>query len=282
MMKLPLTSAVVAVLLAFALARIDRSRMPQAVKGDDALSVAFSDAKATISAAMVQKADSYFHGGIDIECHESHEHSHGQCHGRCHESHDEVKAQGDGEGDLHRRPSPAAVDPWRWINHHVRAPERHVHLDGDKAVELMPWFWAAVRADPHNVDAWTTAWYTADAMMKDRELARRILDEAKARNPDSLEIAWTEARFAYAGGKGDVAAAERLFKAARELGRRKCGGRLADLAERDAKTYCYILDYLSAIYAKRGDREAIRPLVDEARETGADTPVIGWMQQRLR
>ncbi len=268
-------------MLAFALAHVESSRLPQVVKGEDALSVAFADAKETISVAMVQKADSYFHGGIDIECneahgggHEAHDHQHGNeahDHGHGHEAEAHDREHGHG-----------AHDPWRWINEHVRSPEKHVHLDGEKAVEMMPWFWAAVRADPHNIDAWTTAWYTADAMLKDRNLARRILDEAKAKNPDSLEIAWTEARFAYAGGKGDVAAAERLFKAARELGRRKCGGRLADLAERDAKTYCYILDYLSAIYAKRGDREAIRPLVDEARETGADTPVIGWMQQRLR
>ena len=262
-------------MLAFALAHVESSRMPQVAKGGDALSVAFADAKATISAAMVQKADSYFHGGIDIECHESHEHSHEHCH----ESHNEVKSKG--EGNLHLKHSPAIFDPWRWINHHVRAPEKHVHLDGDKAVELMPWFWAAVRADPHNVDAWTTAWYTADAMLKDRELARRILNEAKAKNPDSLEIAWTEARFAYDGGKGDVAAAERLLNSARELGRRKCGGRLADLSGRDAETYCYILDYLSAIYAKRGECDAIRTLIDEVRATGADTPVIGWMHQRL-
>jgi hypothetical protein len=278
-------------MLAFALAHVESSRMPQVAKGGGALSVAFADAKATISAAMVQKADSYFHGGIDIECHESREHSHEQCHGQCCE-HSYEHCHGSHEHS-HNPPPPrsgaadpsthqsAAFDPWRWINHHVRAPEKHVHLDGDKAVELMPWFWAAVRADPHNIDAWTTAWYTADAMLKDRELARRILDEAKARNPDSLEIAWTEARVAYDGCKGDVAAAELLLNSARELGRRKCGGRLADLTERDARTYCYILDYLSAIYDKRGEREAIRPLVDEARATGADTPVIEWMRQRL-
>ena len=79
-------------------------------------------------------------------------------------------------------------------------------------------YWASVKADPHNIDAWTTAWYTANTMLKDRVLARRILDEAKAKNPDSLEIAWTEARFVYQGGKGDVAAAMRLLDEARATG----------------------------------------------------------------
>jgi len=146
----------------------------------------------------------------------------------------------------------------------------------------MPWFWASVKADPHNIDAWTTAWYTANTMLKDRALARRILDEAKAKNPDSLEIAWTEARFVYQGGKGDVAATVRLLEEARGRGKRKCGGRLSELAPHEAEAFCNILGYLSKILSDRGERERIRPLLDEARATGADTPVIGEIEARLR
>ena len=237
---------ILAAVLALAVSTFAPSRLPQMVQGDDALSVAFADAKATISAAMVHKADSYFHGGIDME--------------------------------RQRR----ADDPWRWINRHVRAPERHVHLEGRKNVELLPWFWASVKADPHNVDAWTTAWYIANNGLKDRALARRILDEAKAKNPESLEIAWTEARFAYDGGKGDAAAAERLLERARGMGKRKCGGRLSELSPREAEAFCGILDYLSKLYEGRGAKDSIRPLIDEARATGADTPVVEWMIQRSR
>ena len=73
-MKLALPCFVVAVGLALVLGRFDVARLPQVVQGDDALSVAFGDAKSTISAAMVHKADSYFHGGIDMECKEHHHH----------------------------------------------------------------------------------------------------------------------------------------------------------------------------------------------------------------
>ena len=73
-MKLALPCFVVAVLLALVLGRFGVARLPQVVQGDDALSVAFGDAKSTISAAMVHKADSYFHGGIDMECKEHHDH----------------------------------------------------------------------------------------------------------------------------------------------------------------------------------------------------------------
>ena len=221
-----------------ALASMSADRLPQVARGDDALAVLFGDARETISYAFVHKADSYFHGGIDMECkhlgeHDDHDHK------DCHDRHDHVE-------ETH-----AAFDLWRWINTHVRAPEQHVHLDGEKSVELMPWFWAAVRADPHNVDAWTSAAYAADRMVKDKALARRIIDEAKARNPHSLEIAFAEARFVYDGGKGDVASAERLLEHALELGSRKCDGLLSELSERDAETCRRIQEYLSGIRKAR-------------------------------
>ena len=265
--------AALAAMLAFALAHIESSRMPQVVQGDDALSVAFGDAKSTISAAMVHKADSYFHGGIDMECKEHHDH---------HDDHDHSSTPPITQSPNHPITQSHTFDPWRWINQQVRAPEKHVHLEGERSVELMPWFWASVKADPHNIDAWTTAWYTANTMLKDRALARRILDEAKAKNPDSLEIAWTEARFVYQGGKGDVAAAARLLEEGRRLGKRKCGGRLSELAPQEAEAFCDILGYLSKILYDRGERGQIRPLLDEARATGADTPVVGEIEARLR
>ena len=130
-------AAPVAGVVAVALAFVPADRLPQVAKGGDALSVAFADAKETISAAMVQKADSYFHGGIDMDCHAAHGHGHEQepDHDECHHGHCNP-------------PEMAGLDPWRWINSHVRAPERHVHLDGEKSAETLPWFWAAVRADP--------------------------------------------------------------------------------------------------------------------------------------
>ena len=303
-MKFALPCFVVAVLLALVLGRFGVARLPQVVQGDDALSVAFGDAKATISAAMVHKADSYFHGGIDMECKEHHDHhDHHDDHGH-HEDYDHDhspnRSLGDcvigGLGDCVIQSSNPPIpqssappilhshtfDPWRWINQQVRAPEKHVHLDGAKSVELMPWFWASVKADPHNIDAWTTAWYTANTMLKDRALARRILDEAKAKNPDSLEIAWTEARFVYQGGKGDVAAATRLLEEARRMGKQKCGGRLSELAPHEAEAFCNILGYLSKILSDRGERDRIRPLLDEARATGAETPVVDELESRLR
>ena len=116
MTKLPLISAAAAVLLALLIVRIDAARMPQVVKGEDALSVAFADAKETISVAMVQKADSYYHGGIDMDCHESHEHSHeAHDHSDADKEHDHDHEEHDHEHDHGHQ-----HDPWRWTKGGLR------------------------------------------------------------------------------------------------------------------------------------------------------------------
>ena len=206
-MKWTLPFLAAAVAAALLLCRVDGGRLPQVVKGGDALSVAFAHAKETISAAMVQKADSYFHGGVDIECHEGHDHEHE------HEEHEHHHDDDEPRTTSHESRT-TNIDPWRWINLHVRAPERHVHLDGEKAVELLPWFWAAVRADPHNIDAWTTAAYAADRMMKDKALALRVVNEGLEKNPDDPELLLCRGRTYYDRGHGDLAAAYAAFSAA--------------------------------------------------------------------
>lgn len=188
----------------------DIERMPQVVKGDGALAVAFGDARETISRALVHKADSYFHGGIDMDCHHLGGHHHDDnCKDGFHEhDHDEDHDHDGAEHDF--------FDPWRWINSHVRAPEIHRHLEGKQTVELMPWFWASVRADPHNIEAWTTTWYVANNSMKDKKLALSVVDEGLRRNPDDPDLLLCRGRTFYDRGHGNVAAAYAAFLAAFE------------------------------------------------------------------
>lgn len=224
----------------------DIARMPQVVRGEGALAVAFGDARETIGRACVHKADSYFHGGIDMECGHLGAHG-GHDHGDCHYGHDHGEATHGG------------FDPWRWINSHVRAPEVHRHLEGAEAVELMPWLWAGVRADPRNVANWTTAWYVASHMVKDHALAREILREARKANPESMELAFTAGREAYDSGRGDVDAAEMLFLEAKALGERSCGGDLSRLGEHDSQIHQFILEYLRKIGEDRLSASAGTP-----------------------
>jgi hypothetical protein len=179
--------------------------MPQVVKGEGALAVAFGDAREAISQALVHKADSYFHGGIDMECDHLAEHGHADHdddHEDCHDGHDHDEAAHD------------SFDPWRWINSHVRAPDVHRHLGGSETIELMPWFWASVKADPHNIEAWTTTWYVANNMMKDKDLALRVVAEGLEKNPDDPELLICRGRTIYDNGRGEFAAAREAFSAA--------------------------------------------------------------------
>lgn len=213
--------------------------LPQQAADGDVLSVAFSDAREELASALVHRADSYFHGGIDFDCHAVHGHDHEHEHGEDEHEHDDHH-----DGHVH---DGGWFDPWEWIDSHVRAPGVHRHLEGAEAVELMPWLWAGVRADPRNIENWTTAWYVASHMVKDHALAREILAEARRANPESMELAFTAGREAYDGGRGDAAAAGRLFLEAKALGERSCGGDLSRLGEHDSQIYQFTLGYLRKI-----------------------------------
>jgi len=231
----------VAAVLACAMLRVPPAARPQAATGDDALSVAFGDARRTISSALVHKADSYYHGGVDMdgghECDlesaaapKGHDHDHEKCdHDHDHCGHDHGHDHG---------PAPAARrgDPWRWINDHVRAPQVERHLEGRKAVEMIPLLWASVRADPKNMDAWTTAWYIASRTMKDPALADKILDEGLRLNPDEPELLFTRAR-GILSAKGDRITVRALMEKARDVLLRRCGGDKEKLSEADAETW---------------------------------------------
>lgn len=235
--------------------------MPQVAKGEGVLSVAFGDARETISRAMVEKANNYFHGGVEVDCDHRHDHE-SDCldclHGHDHD-HDSVNEDHLAERMSSRRhhddgeilAKNTRWDLWGWINARVRAPEVDQHLEDAKAVEMMPWFWAAVKADPHNVDAWTTAFYIASTAMHDEALSRRVLDEAKDKNPDSLEVLLAEGRFVYRKGAGDVEAAEKIFSTIRDKALSRSNNDPTQLPESDRWMYKFALNYLADIARKR-------------------------------
>ena len=230
-------TAVILFLLAAACASglflVPAAARPQAATGEDALSVAFGDARRTISAALVHKADSYYHGGVEMDgghhCdHDGHDHDgHDSC-GHDHDGHPAAQPE-----------KPARPDPWRWINDRVRAPQVERHLEGRRAVEMIPLLWASVRADPKNIDAWTTAWYIAGRTMRDAALADKILDEGLRQNPDEPELLFTRAR-GVLSAKGDRAVARGLMQKARSVLLSRCGGRTERLSAADAETWRHL------------------------------------------
>lgn len=251
--------------------RIAPARMPQALGGGDFLSVLLGDAKKDISDAMVHEADSYFHGGVDMDCHHlhgGHHHDSGTC---CHHDHGHDH---DADCDDHHE---GAFDPWRWINVHVRAPEVDRHLSTKQAVEMMPWFWIAVKADPHNVEAWSTAWYTASHVMKDEALALRIAVEGQRLNPESLEMACVLGRAYRAETTRDSEKSEEMFRRVVEMAEGT-----QDLAENDNQAFFYSVGCLADSAQRRKDVAALAKLLNAASRINPNHPTTRFMSQTLK
>lgn len=264
---LPYGLLVALALLTGLMARTAPVRMPQALVDGEFLSVLLGDAKKDISGAMVREADSYFHGGVDMDC----PHQHGHDHGHDHEhDHDTVAPERDPPAKAH------VFDPWRWINSHIRAPEIDRHLEGNKAVEMMPWFWVAIKADPHNVEAWSTAWYAASHLMRDETLALRIATEGQRLNSESLEMACVLGRAYRAETTRDQEKSERMFHKVLELALGK-----KELADSDEFPLCSALGYLADSAKRRNDRQELAVLLNAARRFAPNHPVTRTIGRML-
>lgn len=288
-----LTCWLLAVLLVTTVMKVaPEDSLPQIAKGGDALSVAFGGAKQAISAAALSKADSYFHGGVDMECTDEefgeHRHHHHDHEGEICEEHGEGclghhhHHEAEDEREEHEAAEPHRFDPWAWINVRVRAPEIEKHLEGEKAVELIPWLWASVHADPHNVDAWTTANYIAGSVMGNRALAERIIEDGLRANPDSVEIERTRGMFYYALGKGDLPRAKSAFESGHQKGLAKCKGDLSALSPDEARVFASIISHLG-IYAKDDNNvDLLRFYLGELKSLKVVTPATAHLERLLK
>ena len=278
-----------AVGLSVVAARLPSDALPRSASGDgSALSVAFGDARKVISQAMLQKADSYFHGGVEMgrgrkaDCegigshdhdHDHHDHQHGDgcgC-GDCHEAHGE-HAAADGFWD----------DPFAWVNERVRAPRVDRHLDNERSVELVPLVWASVKADPHNLEGWGIGWFVLAKEMKRTDLAWNLLEEGLKENPGSPSILMLMGSTAYANGKGDQEKAEGYFRRAWQEGMAKCGGDPERLDQEDEQGLLYAINYLSVFCDRRGDAATVEAILADARKFrgGTNFVTVGIAQRQ--
>ena len=256
------TMAALVVLMGL-LVRIAPARMPQALVGGDILSVLLGDAKKDISSAMLHEADSYFHGGVDIDCHHLHGHDHDHDH-ECDHNHQ--------HGHDHEH----GFDPWRWINTHIRAPEIDRHLEGDKAVEMMPWFWVAIKSDPHNVQAWSAAWYAALYIMGDETLALRIAVDGHRHNPESLELAGILGRSYRAEHTRNPEKSEAMFRSVVEL-----AGKMGELDDGESLAFFNAVGYLAVSAKNRKDAKDLAALLKAARRINPSHPTTDFIANSL-
>lgn len=141
---------------------------------------------------------------------------------------------------------------------------------------MMPWFWAAVKADPHNEEAWSTAWYVASHMMKDKHLALKIAEEGWRLNPSSMEIACAVGRSCRDKETFDEERSERMFARALDMGLDK-----KEMTDKEQFSFVEALSYLADGAQKRKDRNALARLLEKATEKVPDHPIAQSIRQKM-
>lgn len=229
--------------------------MPQ-VPGEDVLHLVLGDARQELSAALLVKADEYFHGGVsDVAC--EHGMTSSDVQARDHHEHDPSHGEPCRE-KAHGDEAARGRDPWEWINGRVHVQE-HRHLRDDQAAELLPWIWAACRASPQNVQAYQTGAYVLARMTGHSEQGVRLLEEGYRRNPRDAGIAFSLGEM-WLTRLHDAARAEPWFAAARSLCRPAEGA----AGESDRILRVRTLFYLGYLAKQRGDLARARACLAEA------------------
>ncbi len=108
------------------------------------------------------------------------------------------------KGVAHRESSIPLPGPFqRWQAD--LTPTQHSHAEGDASAEILPWLKLAIRADPHNVDAFLVSSFWAGTGLHRQDLAAEILDQAQRLNPGDYRIVLEKGRLAIVAGHFDKA-----------------------------------------------------------------------------
>jgi tetratricopeptide (TPR) repeat protein len=209
-------------------------------RNQSAVANLFGEVRATISDVMFVKTERYLHSGIGYQPHLDygemertgrvrHDHDHEDEHGSVATI---IRSPGlDWRyfiGNLERE-----VKPWR-------NPDSHVaHTPGE---ELLPWYWLAVTANPHNTRAYRIGafWLMSGEVTERLDEALRFIDDGIRNNPDYFGFYLTQGMILLRMKRHD--AALESFVRGSEMGRfqRPEGGfsveNAADLRETDFRS----------------------------------------------
>ncbi len=225
-------------------ARCGYSVHPQQGQGDNLLDIIAGDTRTIIGNALLEKAEAYYHGGLT---------DHGDC---------SLVTAGEGHDHNHHEDERDSVqssawrDPWSYLNAQLQT-KAHVHLD--KAEELLPWYWAACEASPHNIQALEAAAYALAQMAEKPQAALQLLEKGIRDNPYNVTLELSRGEILIKHFK-DFKNAETAFLAAYQKS-------LHEKASKDDILKAKALFYLGYITKHRNDLNALQQWQQIARET---------------
>jgi len=221
---------------------------PQQGKTGNLLDIIAGDTRTIIGVALLEKADAYYHGGVA---------DHGDCSVMTAGEDKDHDHDHDHEKDTTRK-NGAWRDPLRYMNEHLQA-QAHIHLDREGAEEILPWYWAACEASPHNIQALESAAYVLANMTEKPQEALTLLEKGIQNNPYNvtLELSRSEILMRHFN---DFKKAELAFLAAYEKS-------LHEKAPNDDLEKAKALFYLGHLAKQRNDIAALKKWQRIARET---------------
>ncbi len=130
---------------------------------------------------------------------------------------------------------------------------KHRHLSGNEQKEMLPWFYFAVKLNPHNESAYTIGGFWLATHLNKTDAAIKFLKQGLETNPDSWKI-YSELGEIYIMQKKDYINAAYYFKRAKNLADQQT-------VDRFDKKVIYI--FLAEAYKKTGEIEQAKILDKE-------------------
>ena len=217
---------------------------PQQGKTGNLLDIVAGDTRTLIGNSMLEKAEAYYHGGIS---------DHGDCTAITGGEHNDHA-----DPDAKKQTSSPWLDPWKHLYNRIHA-EAHIHLDLNKAEELLPWYWVACKASPHNILAFEATSYALATMLEQPQEALRLLEKGIKSNPNNVKLEITRGEILIKHLK-DFKTAETSFHAAYDKSVR-------EEAPRDDMLKAEALFYLGYLAKQRNDLNTLHRWQALAKET---------------
>lgn len=295
-----LTVWFLAVVVGIALARMPQLQLPEGSRS--IVGRLFGGARTVLSDDMFERADIYFHGGVAHHHEPGGEHHEaatpveaGHARARFHpladapqsnaptqsaarnprqpghqpQGYSVIHEEHGGHTAEHEHDEEENIIPcwdlWSRLNRRIH-PTGHRHLRGPRyEKEVLPWLWASVRCDPHNVTAYDVAAYWVAERLHNPDEGMKIIEEGIRNNPDAFRLEFTRGEIllqTYNDRDGAFSAFQRAMRKWQAA-----NARAAPEHKPDTFQYGSILLYLAVLSERKGSLEDAKRYYEAALPT---------------